>query len=468
MTKPDQSSAPKTSIGRPSSMESEKLGQRIIDAILSLWIHPEDELSFSYIHKGLVRKSIVPNIEYRYKTVRILKKLCRMRLITKVARGRYRLNVEPDEFRIFDYLQTLRQRSEVSQFRIGGSLWSLCELHFLGMPESITEFADAKYALEILSIRIANLFEAIRILASEMMYIDKARKASRRNNLLILPRQVVRELLLELIPYYLGCRAGIDADGLPLDELKVVLPKMIQSLPEEVTYQSPTRKKTILGNLSLISKIAKASNSDWEKIDEEFYKERIKDFALIVTRPEYLIDEDGYEKRWAKDELVEYGLKGKSSIYIASSFLRFNKENVLAVLDVYGRKYVGKKCKETKELYEKLHAANQIGRIISSFDLYNGEVKADAMKFIDELTDKHGVKSMIKYLPFSLCSLNFILPTPEKENTLQKFFPQVKKEVIHEWLTEGAGVASKICDEKLDDLQDRMKTLAHAKKTRQK
>jgi len=323
------------------------------------------------------------------------------------------------------------------------------------MPPSVSQYVDAEYALEILNIRIAQLFEAARILANEVA--QRERKASSKNRILPLPHQVVRELLLELIPYYLGSRAGIDADGLPLDELILVLPKMIQSLPQEVTRQSPTTKNVILRNFLAINKLMKAWEDEKDKLEEELAEEEINDFALIVIRPEHLIDESGFEKRWVKEELIKHSLKNKSSLHIASSLLLFDKENVIAVLDLYGRKYLGKeRWKETKELYEKLCASNQIGRIISSFDFYDEKEKVEAKKYVREIAYNHGVKKIIGYLPFSHCSLNFILPTPAKEKTLQKFFPQIPKGKIHEWLNEGATVASQICDEKLDDLKENL------------
>jgi hypothetical protein len=458
MKEQDQNSinSSKTSVGRPTSLESDKISELVIDAILSMWIIPEDELSFTQIHQGLLKRGIVQKREYRYKTARILKKLCKMKLVEKTARGRYRLNVEPDEFRVFNYLQTLRQKSETSQFRVGGTLWSLCQLYLLGMPQSVLKYEDAKYALEILNVRIAQLFEALRVLANKV----EKRKREVEDGLIGLPPKTARELLLELIPYYLGSRAGLDADGLPLDELNLVLPKMIQSLPEEVTEQSPTRRKIILKNFLVINKLMKVEEDEEENLEEKLEEEKTKDFALIVTEPEDLIDESGFEKRWVKEELVKCSSKHRSPLYIASSLLLFDKENVVAVLDTHGRKYLGRrKWKKTKELYEKLYASNRIARIIDDFDFYDKKEKLEAREHIQDLVNRHGVKTIITYLPLSHCRLNFIIPTPRKEKILQKFFPQLSIETIHEWLNEGANVASKINEEKIKALRKRLETL---------
>lgn len=459
MKKQDQNAfkSTKTSVGRPTSLESEKIDQSIIDAVLSIWIQPEDELSFTEIHLGLVRKGVVQNKEYRYKTNRILKKLHKMKLIEKIGRGRYCLKVEPDEFRVFDYLQTLRQKCEITKFRVGGSLWTLSQLYLLGMPESVLKYRDAKYALEVLNVRIAQMFETLRVLAKE---VKKMERAAVEKKLLPLPPCVLRELLLELIPYYLGCKAGMDFDGLPLDELNMVLPKMIQSLPEEVTDQSPTRKKIMMKCYLIINKLMNQQEDKQGHYEKKFINEEDEDFALVVIRPEHLIDESGFEKRRVKLEIVNCSLENKSALHTASCLLHFDKENVLAVLDVHGRKYLGKqKWKETKALYERLYASNWVARIISDFEFYDKKEKVEAKGYIQKLTDEHGVKTIIKYLPFSHCTLNFILPTPRKESILQKFFPQISSEKIHEWLNEGAIVASKIGEEKLNDVRKKLENI---------
>lgn len=108
--------------------------------------------------------------------------------------------------------------------------------------------------------------------------------------------------------------------------------------------------------------------------------------------------------------------------------------------------------KKTRELYERLHAADWVAKIISNFEFYDDKEKVEAKEYIEKMVDGYGVKTIISHLPFSLCRFNFILPTPDKERTLQKFFPQLPIEIIHEWLNEGAKIALTINEEKLEDL----------------
>jgi len=82
---------------------------------------------------------------------------------------------------------------------------------------------------------------------------------------------------------------------------------------------------------------------------------------------------------------------------------------------------------------------------------------AEAEKYIRSLVEKHGIKTLIFYLPFGRSGLNLISPTPRKEKILQRFFPQLSVETIHQWLGEGAHLARKIANEKIDALREMLK-----------
>lgn len=435
--------------GRPP--REENVSQAVIDAIVSLWIDTDDELSFSQIHEGLLRKGIVQKKEYRYKTDRILKRLSsgQKRLISKVGRGRYRLLVSPDEFKLFDYLKRIRQ---LAKFAVGGTLSRQSELYLYGMPETVNEYVDAKYALEIINIRISQLFAALSSLAKEV----KCRKKRHKEELAPrLPALVVHEMLLELMPYYLGSKAGIDFDGLPFDELNVVLSRMVAALPEEVTPQSRTLKSLISKNLRLLNAMTIQKDEMENDGLMEQLNEKTEDFALIVTLPEFSVDESGYEKRWIKSELEEHGAADKSSLFIASSLLLFRKQNVMDVLNIFGRKYLGnQKWKEAEEFYEKMYASNSVAQIIDGFEYYEPMEKKEAMNFIQKLIADFGIKNIIYYLPFSHVSMNFIIPNEYKEELLTRFFPQLPLETIHQWLSEGAVLANIIAEQKIKDLRE--------------
>jgi hypothetical protein len=85
-------------------------------------------------------------------------------------------------------------------------------------------------------------------------------------------------------------------------------------------------------------------------------------------------------------------------------------------------KYLGlEKLHEVRELYLKLEASDRVAKIMSYYEGYDKKMKAEALKIINELTEKQGLRSIIRYLPFSFCRLNFISPTPKKEEQLMTF-----------------------------------------------
>jgi hypothetical protein len=132
----------------------------------------------------------------------------------------------------------------------------------------------------------------------------------------------------------------------------------------------------------------------------------------------------------------------------------------LSVFTTHGNKLLGKqKSNESKKIYEKLHASNQVANIIRNYDHYDEEVKADAKKYIQALINKHGIKALISNLTFSYSGMRFISPTPQKEQAIQKLFPQLLIETIHKWLEESVPLAEKIADEKLQNLKESVKNL---------
>jgi len=438
-------------VGRNVGSESGKLRQDIIDKLISLWVHPDDPLTFMQIHRGLVKKGVVKDLKNKMTTVRILRRAQKLELIKHENGSKeYYLNVVPDEFKIFAFLQKLREESKgVLPFKAGGFLWDICQLYCLGMPESaLKQHPDIEFAFQILGIRIARLFTAIKSLAEEAKKREKIPDVRHG-----IPEEAAREILLELIPYYLGSRAGCDFDGLLLEDVQKLVPIMIKSLPEEVEPQNPTLKDEILKNVEKLQEMIKRKKTEEE---EELAEEEMKDFALIIIPPEHLIDEDGQERRWIKLILEENA--DKSPLYIAAELLGYKKENVDNVLDIYGGKLLGKaKLTETRTCYEKMHAACLVSKIIGSFNYYDDKTKKEALKVIQELTEKVGRKSIIVLLAFGRHYWAAELePDQFEEEFLQKFFPYHTKEEIRNWLAEGAALYNKVVEEQEKEMKKKL------------
>lgn len=425
----------------------------MLDALFAHWSNGTIR-QFTEIHGSLKTRNIV---KHNYQTIRILDRASRLGFIEKVERGRYKSNVEPGEFRVFDYLQNLRHRSEIARGRIGGALWSSHDMYFLGMPENVFADKEGNYVLQILNIRLAELFNAYKALAMEM----KTRKEGHSEEELSgLPRTVIRQLLLELVPYYLGSRAGIDGDGLTEDELNIALPKMIESLPEHIEddegWSASTLKDIISENLTVINKLecihtkkmkkAQSENENLEDREDITSEAKNLDFALIVTGPEHLIDSEGFAQREIREEIVQHGKEDESPFYLASLLLDYKREEVLKALTIQGQTYLGReRCKKIHDAYEKLFASNWLAEVITDWytrnQLKEKSFSKSERSMIDECIKKFvknfGIKNLITYLAFGKTPWPFNHPTAEKEKAVHQFFPEVPEENIHEWLIEG-------------------------------
>ena len=445
--------------GRKPSSETGKLSQKVKDALLSLWINQEDPLTFMQIHKGLVRKLIVKE-KHKAATNRILKKAQEQGLVKHESGSReYLITIVPEEFRVFDYLQRLRQKTVTTRFQVGGSFWSLCQLYLVGMPQSSLENPDLQNMLQVLGVRISRLYEAFRALAQEAK-----RRQTLPNTSHHIPYDAARELLLELIPYYLGSKAGCDGDGLAIEDFNMLIPEMVDALPEEAEPQNPTLKDIILRHFKVFNELIRNEEKHWELEWRSYLspEEKAQDFGLVIVPPEALVAENDYDKRWIKQVLEEYA--SKSPLYIASSLLSSKKENVDNIFDIYGRRMLEeKKLNETRELYKKMYASSEVDRLIDGFSFYPKEDKRKAMQMITDLTEKHGRKSIIVYLVFSQSSKCWFIPTPEKEKLLQRFFPRHSKQEIHDWLAEGAELHKPLSEEKFQDLKKEAETLKKRK-----
>jgi len=431
-------------VGRPPDSRTGELSLKTISALTSLWIAPEDPLSFTQIHKGLVKKGVVKKLENKMTTARILKRAIKMGILQKKDR-KYYLNVPPKKFIVFDYLQRIADTAETTEFHAGCWLWRLCQLYCVGMPSSILKHEDLKFILDILLLRVSWLYEALKDLAEE------AEKREKNPSYVGMPMYALREATLELIPYFLGSFAGCDFDGLSLEDLHKLIPLLIQALPEEVDPQSPTRKDLMKKYFEILEYLKyKALEQEEEEIEESFFK-KPKDFGLVIIPPEYLIAEDEAEKRAIKEDLEEFA--HKSPLYIASSLLTYKKENVETIISIYGASLFKKsKLNKIMELYEKIYASNWVARIIGSYQFYDDKEKKQAKKIVNELAAKHGWKSLIMYLPFSRSRHCWFLPNEKKLQLLSEFFP-VAKETIEEWLYEGIKMKEPIDKDKFEQLK---------------
>ena len=202
--------------------------KRHLEKILRLWAN-KDTLSFTEIHEKFVKLGIV---KHKKSTSRILKDMINKGYLEKVN-GYYRLKKSPYTFSIADKLEELLQKygnDRTYEWRVGETLWTLAEGMVIGLPKNVDENPHLKIILEVLLIRLANIFKALKSIA---LAIGIAEEKGESLNSVTPPEEAVREYLLNIVPHILGERSGIDFDGLPTDDL----------LEEQVAILSPCNFK---------------------------------------------------------------------------------------------------------------------------------------------------------------------------------------------------------------------------------
>ena len=211
--------------GRPVHDKDLKKKQVIMDSVLAVWSDNRVVMQFMEIHRALIEKGLVTNEDDRYKTDRLLKWLIKEGYVEKIDRGKYRITVKPDEFKLFDYLHKIRSDSRGDNLnfnsRTGGSLWDSNETYHLGMPEEIITYPDANFCLQILSIRLDRIFRALKAVSQTV----KMRRDS--DERIPLPSEIIRQVLTEILPYHIESKIGPDGDGLYYTDLYEVIRQII-------------------------------------------------------------------------------------------------------------------------------------------------------------------------------------------------------------------------------------------------
>jgi hypothetical protein len=438
-------------------MMADKKGRAELDAAISLWRDKDDVLRFIDIHRGLIEKGIVQKDSFYYKTNRILKQLQEKGAIEKIRRGEYRLLIDPLGFRLFDRLSDLRGEEEMARLRIGGVLWTACELHVLGFPEEALGYDYVHATLDVLGIRLCEIFQALKALSDEV-YRNGVNGA--------LPLRVIRELMLELQAYYLGSKAGVDGDGLSVEELQIALEPMLQALPEEVEseegWKTSTEKKSILKDFTVLKNVSSIPPSPRLLDDEEPAEGKPRNFALIATEAEWKLDEEGYEERSITRVLQES--RKRDAFPTAYTLLRHNEKTVITLLDTVGSKYLGEKASEVENQYRRLLASREIAMEIMPIVYYlyrleEGKVTTDERQINKHLKDlkrrvkqkavEHGAEELIKLFPLHNV---FGGLTPHKEEAVGKVFTNISRERIHALLSSGDKLAHELADEAISEM----------------
>ena len=459
--------------GRPVHDKDLKKKQAIMDSVLAVWPDNREVMQFMEIHRALIERELVTNEDDRYKTDRLLKWLIKEGYVEKIDRGKYRITVKPDEFKLFNYLQKIRSdyRGNSLNFnsRTGGTLWASNETYHLGMPEEIMSYPDADFCLQILSIRLDRIFWAFKAVSQTV----KMRRNS--DERIPLPSEIIRQVLTEILPYHIESKIGPDGDGLYYTDLHEVIGQIIQKLPESVETQegwsSSLQKERLYEYYQIVSKFLEETEEYLDKKREEDRIEWEKNpirkvplrperyhYAMIITEPEYLIDEIAHEKRQLYEEIKELVKKNIGDIYITASLPLYDPDITRDVLDKYGNTLLGRKrSKRIKSLYEKIWASHIVAQWLDYPLMPNrteNEIHPEIFEGIDNIKKLgHSEEELVRYIAHSKASMNFISPTKEKINLLYRLFPDILKNRINSLYLEGVQEARKYSDFVLENLK---------------
>ena len=242
------------------------------------------------------------------------------------------------------------------------------------MPANIDENPNFRIILEVLLIRVANIFKALRSL---MLSVGIAKKGGKDWSSIPPPEEAVREFLLNLLPHILGERSGIDGDGLPTRDLLEVIEQMYYDLPDSV-HSQPIVKSLLQKMINIACDLySKSANLlDATKLDlvlgnshtEEIYRE-YENIALIVYPPRDIFDEKGEEERRLYEFLKDCIEKGMSNSLMLADMRHYEEEVVDRVL-----KYLklqsflsAERANELRKLYRLARAGAILDSLIRSY-----------------------------------------------------------------------------------------------------
>jgi len=378
---------PRKSRGRRSILEE----QIMLSRILSLWRKKGDVLSFKEIHAAFVEMGIVSNIKYRGNTRRILKRLIERGYLEQVGRGKYRLKLSPKPFQVTDLINEIREKhgdSMVYEWRVGGLLWTLAEGVIFGLPQSIDENSVYRVILEVLLIRLANIFNAIVELGVAAKIFSNAKSAP-------IPYQAAREFVLNVLPHIIGEYSGIDGDGLPAEDIVKLYSIIIDHTPKEVNGQPilvDTIKKYIEVSERLLKEAVDVSGlidealimSDnskdvWSKVRE------LEKIVLVAYPPRHLVDESEDERKLY--EILEYSIEEGASDALLLAYMRVYDEDVVKKVMNYLKPLLSEeRATRLMQLYRLSRAGMILDSIIATyFSFKKNKGKPKYIEYEDEL-----------------------------------------------------------------------------------
>ncbi|MCW4004772.1 MAG: hypothetical protein NWE95_12760 [Candidatus Bathyarchaeota archaeon] len=252
-----------------------------VDAIVSAWQKEGEVLAYSQIKKYLVSKEIITKTNDRSLS-RWLRKLVGEGILEKTSEG-YALVTKPNEYHVFDYLNDLRQKfnKNIYEGEVGEFFSHISALTYLNFDETLVRNSDEKISMNILTVRLAELFSALFYLRNTII--------KRRCGLehLSLPVDVLQETIV----------------GLALRDMHR---KDVKDIIKEYTRSLDAESKKTINQLWLANK-RQSNNIDNELGDDIFFDiltENVEENKKYLKTVAHL-DIDKYDIGQLKDKYVK-------------------------------------------------------------------------------------------------------------------------------------------------------------------
>lgn len=284
------------------------------------------------------------------KIYQILEELTTKKILEKIDQKTYKKIID-SSLQVLDFARKFigecQQKNNSYERRFGGMFWTMAEISLLGVPDNLSLPKWKEEILDILLLRIVEMFEAINYLVTD----DHSKPSFQAGYL--------RQTLLELIPYYLGSRWGEDNDGEEFSKLETQIEKLIDIL--NIHGYNTTEIKQFFGKIR-----------DWNYPSSE-YEESHKitnKFGMMVFPPMSTVDYENSEEQsvflWIKkmDE-------GKSEEFIVANLAcHEDPQTVKNVLQKYRYYFAKEKMRKIMNLYEHIQRGIKIISYLYFIDYY--------------------------------------------------------------------------------------------------
>lgn len=284
------------------------------------------------------------------KVYQILSELTTLKILEKVDSSTYKKIID-SPVRSLDFARKLitecQQKNEVYVRRAGGIFWTTAEISLLGIPENISLPEWKKEILSILLLRMSSMFDSITYLVTD----DHSNPSSGAGYL--------RQVMLELIPHYLGSHWGEDNDGEEFFKLEKETEKLIDNLNLH-GYNTNEIKE-------IFNKIKKWNHHPIE--DKKSAKITDK-FGILFMPPSNEIDPDDSEEQEILSWLKNMD-EGKTEEFIVANLTYHQEVSIVKnILRKYHHYFPRKKMEKIEKLYEKIQRGIEIISYLYFIDYY--------------------------------------------------------------------------------------------------